>query len=283
MDELKLEKLFFRLSLRYDDMRLGTDGFSQDQFYQVINPSLGVSLALAPYQHLYANFSTSFETPALSELSANPSGAEGFNLELNPSEAVSYELGWKGQWQKFKLKSNLFLIESSNEILPYELEEFPGRSFYRNTGATQRNGLEVTALYKYAKWDASLSVTQAKYSFKDVNNNLGNALPGIPNSQIFLQLGYTLNNSLQLLVSAEHIGDLYANNSNTVKVDSFRRVRFQIGKTLNFDKLEISFSGGINNLFNEQYFDNIRLNAFGKRFYEPAPGRNVYFGLQIGI
>ena len=283
LDELKLEKLFFRLSLRYDDMRLGTDGFSQDQFYQVINPSLGVSLELAPYQNLYANFSTSFETPALSELSANPSGAEGFNIELSPSEAISYELGWKGRWQKFKLESNLFLIESSNEILPYELEEFPGRSFYRNTGATQRYGLEVTALYKYAKWDASLSVTQAKYSFKDVNNNLGNALPGIPNSQIFLQLGYTLKNSLQLLVSAEHIGDLYANNSNTVKVDSFRRVRFQIGKTLNFDKLEISFSGGINNLFNERYFDNIRLNAFGKRFYEPAPGRNVYFGLQIGI
>ena len=85
------------------------------------------------------------------------------------------------------------------------------------------------------------------------------------------------------MITAEHIGELYANNSNTVKVDSFRRVRFQIGKTLNFDKLEISFSGGINNLFNEQYFDNIRLNAFGKRFYEPAPGRNVYFGLQIGI
>ena len=56
LDELKLEKLFFRLSLRYDDMRLGTDGFSQDQFYQVINPSLGVSLELAPFQYLYAKF-----------------------------------------------------------------------------------------------------------------------------------------------------------------------------------------------------------------------------------
>ena len=186
LDELKLDKLLFRLSLRYDDMRLGTDGFSQDQFYQVVNPSLGVSLELAPYQYLHANFSTSFETPALSELSANPSGSEGFNLELSPSEAISYELGWKGQWQKFKLESNLFLIESSNEILPYELEEFPGRSFYRNTGATQRYGVEVNAQYKYANWDASLSVTQAKYSFKDVNNNLGNALPGIPNRHDFV-------------------------------------------------------------------------------------------------
>ena len=105
----------------------------------------------------------------------------------------------------------------------------------------------------------------------------------IPNSQIFLQLGYKITDSLNLLISAEHVGELFADNSNTVKVESFRRVRLQIGKSLNLDKLEVTFSGGINNLFNEQYFDNIRLNAFGKRFYEPAPGRNVYFGLQIGI
>ena len=47
--------------------------------------------------------------------------------------------------------------------------------------------------------------------------------------------------------------------------------------------MEIGFSGGINNIFNERYFDNIRLNAFGKRYYEPAPGRNAYLGFQIGI
>ena len=283
LDELKLEALFFRLSLRYDDMRLGTDSFSQDQIYRVINPSLGVSYELTPFQHVYVNFSTSFETPTLSELSANPSGAEGFNSELSPSEAISYELGWKGRWQKFKLETNLFLIESSNEILPYELEEFPGRSFYRNTGATQRYGLELAAQYKYKEWEARTSITQAKYLFKGSDNNLDNYLPGIPNSQIFLQLGYTTNNSLNFLITAEHIGDLYANNSNTVKVESFQNVRFQVGKSFNFNNIDLTFSGGINNIFNERYFDNIRLNAFGKRYYEPAPTRNAYLGFQIEI
>ena len=27
------------------------------------------------------------------------------------------------------------------------------------------------------------------------------------------------------------------------------------------------------------YFDNIRINAFGGRYYEPAPGRTFYTGL----
>jgi hypothetical protein len=33
---------------------------------------------------------------------------------------------------------------------------------------------------------------------------------------------------------------------------------------------------GINNLFNESYNSNIRINAFGGRYFEPAPERNIY-------
>ena len=74
-----------------------------------------------------------------------------------------------------------------------------------------------------------------------------------------------------------------ANNSNTVKVESFQNIRLQVGKSFKFNNVDLTFSGGINNIFNERYFDNIRLNAFGKRYYEPAPTRNAYLGFQIEI
>jgi iron complex outermembrane receptor protein len=35
------------------------------------------------------------------------------------------------------------------------------------------------------------------------------------------------------------------------------------------------------NLFNESYNSNIRINAFGGRYFEPAPERNIYAGLVI--
>ena len=35
------------------------------------------------------------------------------------------------------------------------------------------------------------------------------------------------------------------------------------------------------NLFDESYNNNIRINAFGSRFYEPAPGSHVYVGLVV--
>jgi iron complex outermembrane receptor protein len=39
---------------------------------------------------------------------------------------------------------------------------------------------------------------------------------------------------------------------------------------------------GINNLFNHQYVSSVVINAARGRFYEPAPGRNVYLGISIG-
>ena len=283
LDEVRWEKVLLRTSLRYDDLRLGADSVSEDQTYQVLNPSVGLSYEVAPQQRLFANFSSSFETPALSELSANPSGAEGLNLELEPARALNYELGWKGLWTKTRMEANVFFIESTNEILPYELEAFPGRSFYRNAGATQRWGVEVFGSYQWEQWELQASMTQAQYRFTENNTSEGNTLPGIPNSQFFLQLGYTSLQNWQFQLTGEHIGSLYADTANAVQIEAFQKVRLQGGKTIALGNLELNLFAGINNLFDVRYFDNIRLNAFGGRYYEPAPGRNAFFGLSAAF
>ena len=256
---------------------------SEDQTYQVLNPSVGLSYEVAPQQRLFANFSSSFETPALSELSANPSGAEGLNLELKPARALNYEFGWKGLWAKTRMEANVFFIESTNEILPYELEAFPGRSFYRNAGATQRWGVEVFGSHQWKQWELQASMTQAQYRFTENNTSEGNTLPGIPNSQFFLQLGYTSLQNWQFQLTGEHIGSLYADTANAVQIEAFQKVRLLGGKTIALGNLELNLFAGINNLFDVRYFDNIRLNAFGGRYYEPAPGRNVFFGLSAAF
>ena len=283
LDEVRWEKVLLRTSLRYDDLRLGADSVSEDQTYQVLNPSVGLSYEVATQQRLFANFSSSFETPALSELSANPSGAEGLNLELEPARALNYELGWKGLWAKTRMEANVFFIESTNEILPYELQAFPGRSFYRNAGATQRWGVEVFGSYQWEQWELQASMTQAQYRFTENNTSEGNTLPGIPNSQFFLQLGYTSLQNWQFQLTGEHIGSLYADTANSVQIEAFQKVRLQGGKTIALGNLELNLFAGINNLFDVRYFDNIRLNAFGGRYYEPAPGRNAFFGLSAAF
>ena len=283
LDEIQWGKVLLRTSLRYDDLRLGADSVEISQAYQVLNPSIGISYEVKPRRQFFASFSTSFETPALSELSANPNGKEGLNLELKPSHALNYEFGWKGLWEKLRFEANVFYIESTNEILPYELEAFPGRSFYRNTGATQRIGLELFGIYQFQSWEVQLSLTQAQYQFSENETLDGNSLPGIPNSQLFLQLGYTTPSKWSFQLTGEHVGTFYADNVNAIQIEAFQKVRLQGGKTISLASLQLSLFGGVNNLFNVRYFDNIRLNAFGKRYYEPAPGRNAFVGLQLNL
>jgi iron complex outermembrane receptor protein len=286
LDELQWEKVLIRTGLRYDYQTLGVNTDTENQEYTVLNPSIGLSYAIAKNQRVFVNFSTSFETPTLSELSANPSGEEGLNLDLNPSKAINYELGWKCQTALAYFEATSFYIQSSNEILPYELEDFPGRSFYRNVGATIRYGLELAATLQWNQWAFQASLTQAQYQFDQENEADildGKSLPGIPNSQLFFQLDYTSQADWKWVLSGEHIGSFYADNTNSVEIKSFQKVQFQAQKTLSLSWSEFDFFGGINNLFNTTYFDNIRLNAFGGRFYEPAPGRNFYLGTRFNF
>ena len=285
LDELQWEKLLLRSGLRLDHQRLGADTVTKDQLYTVLNPSIGLSYALVPRQRLFINFSTSFETPTLSELSANPSGEVGFNSSLLPAKAINYEGGWKSKSAKGSFELTAFYIQSTNEILPYELESFPGRSFYRNAGATERYGVEMAAAYKWKKWGLQASLTQARYQFsaQELEPNAGKILPGLPSSQGFIQLLYSSSRSWKWLLSGEHTGAFYANTVNTVEIASFQRLRLQGQKSLTLPWGKVEVFGGINNLLNTAYYDNIRLNAFGGRYYEPAPARNFYAGLSLGF
>lgn len=286
LDELQWEKVLIRTGLRYDYQTLGVNTDTENQEYTVLNPSIGLSYAIAKNQRVFVNFSTSFETPTLSELSANPSGEEGLNLDLNPSKAINYELGWKCQTALAYFEATSFYIQSSNEILPYELEDFPGRSFYRNVGATIRYGLELAATLQWNQWAFQASLTQAQYQFDQENEADGldgKSLPGIPNSQLFFQLDYTSQADWKWVLSGEHVGSFYADNTNSVEIKNFQKVQFQAQKTVSLSWSEFDFFAGINNLLNTTYFDNIRLNAFGGRFYEPAPGRNFYLGTRFNF
>ena len=286
LDHIQWQKVLLSTGLRLDIQNLGADTVEEIQKYTVFNPSLGLSYALADQHRVYANFSTSFETPTLSELSANPNGGEGLNLDLMPSKAINYELGWKNRTSSGYLEATTFYIESSNEILPYELEAFPGRAFYRNAGATSRFGLELAGSYQWNKWAVQASMTQAQYRLEGLdtaNEFEGKKIPGIPSSKFFLQVNFHTLSDWQWVMTGEHIGTYFANNSNSVEIQEFQKLRFQGQKSIETNWGSLDFFGGINNLLNITYYDNIRLNAFGGRFYEPAPGRNFYFGLSLGL
>ncbi len=296
LDHFKAGKWLFTAGLRYDYNQITIDDFliddgdtSGDILLNTINPSVGASFEWKPNQQVYASFSTSFETPALSELSTDPINGDGFNENLDSQRATNYELGLKGAIaDRLHYQLALFLINTQDDLVPFELEAFPDRSFFRNAGETRRRGIELEAQYAFSKaWNASASFTYSDFEYRDFvlpnGDFTGNVLPGIPQSTTTFQLSYGKATGLQGALQGNLVGRLYANDSNEVVVDGYELINLRIGYIWNLKRIQIQPYFGFNNILDAQYTDNVRINAFGGRFFEPAPGINGYGGVSLNF
>jgi iron complex outermembrane receptor protein len=75
--------------------------------------------------------------------------------------------------------------------------------------------------------------------------------------------------------------DFYANNQNSVSEEAVVMANFQAGYTFTLNSLQFKPFIGINNIFNAHYSDNVRINAFGNRFFEPAPLSHFFLGFSL--
>ena len=274
--------LLVRYGIRYDINNIGIDS-SSSIILDKLNPSVGLSYKVNSNDNIFFSFGTSFETPTLNELSNNPNG-EGLNEDLKSSSSLNYEIGWRKSVSNLTLEAIAYIISSENEILPYELEQFPGKNFYQNVGSTSRYGLELNSQLSFKGGRINLSYTLSKNKFEDFiidsNNLTDNLIPGIPSQMLDLDIIFKLSRGRSLIISNRLIGERYADNANETLISSYNLLNIKYSKEI-FSNSEIFL--GVNNVFNQDYFDNIRINAFGKRYYEPAPKRNFYFGINFSF
>jgi iron complex outermembrane receptor protein len=111
----------------------------------------------------------------------------------------------------------------------------------------------------------------------------GNTIPGTVEHLLFGEISYTHPSGWYGAFDVLYVGEQFANNANSVKVDSYTVANLRLGLERAVGSTIISPFIGINNLFDEGYNNNIRLNAFGSRYFEPAPELNVYAGVSINF
>jgi iron complex outermembrane receptor protein len=280
--------------LRYDELtydvtdRYLADGDDSGSLnFDEVSPSLGVNFKMAKGV-LFASYSSSFETPTTTEL-ANPDASGGFNPTLRPQLANNFELGFKGTVENLFYEISLFQIDLKDELIPFELAEFPGRTFYSNAGASDRTGVETALSWRHDNGlgiDASYTWSDFRFDeFVDDNGNdfSGKQMPGLPGQFGYLGVNYATGNGFSGVLETIYSGDLYANNDNSVNVPSYLSTNLRFSIDIKSEKWLIRAYAGVNNLFDEIYNNNIRINAFGNRFYEPAPTRNFYVGLIVTL
>ncbi|MEM7281628.1 MAG: TonB-dependent receptor [Pseudomonadota bacterium] len=279
---LRLDRVEFDVSDRF--LVDGQD--SGDVSFTETSPSLSFSRRVGDGHRLFASVGRSFETPTTTEF-ADPNGGGGFNQSLESQESLAYELGLRGNHLAFQYEVVAFNIDLQNELIPFELDSMPGRTFFSNAGESTRTGLEVAASWSgSAGLFAQASYTLTDFEFDDFvdgngNDFSGNRLPGLPRNYGYASVGYESESGLFLTLEGIYAGSLFANNGNTVEVDSYFVSNLRLAHSWTFDRVDLQPYIGVNNLFGEKYNNNIRINAFGSRFFEPAPERNAYFGVKV--
>jgi iron complex outermembrane receptor protein len=250
-----------------------------------VSPSIGFVYDVSDRHIVYGNIATAFQTPTSTEF-ANPDGSGGFNADLEPQKSTGYELGLRSEMSaNSQLEIAAFNIDVVDELIPFEIPSNPGRNYFTNAGKSQRRGVELAlTAAPVPGLNLSLAYTWSRFEFVSfVDNNAndfsGNTIPGIPESFAFADIRYTHHSGLFGAIDATYADKLYANNANSATVDGATIANIRVGLKTALGQVDVEPFIGVNNLSNTAYTANTRINAFGGRFFEPGPERNVYGGV----
>ncbi|NNF15880.1 MAG: TonB-dependent receptor [Gammaproteobacteria bacterium] len=276
----RLDTVRFALSDRF----LSNGDASGSRRMKAVSPMVGVNFAPTPQLNVYANIASSFESPTTTELALINGG---LNTALDPQIATNYEVGLRGSTPDgdSTFEINAFYIDVRDELVPFEQAD--GSDLFVNAGESRRRGLEatwsaaltrnlrVTTAYTYADY------TFARFTDTSGNDFAGNALPGIPDHLLQLNIDYRNEAGLFAGLEVQRVGDIPLNNANDQFADSYVLVNIRGGWKWQTGNWAASPFIGINNITATDYFANTRINAFGGRYFEPGPQRNIYGGISV--
>jgi iron complex outermembrane recepter protein len=239
----------------------------------------------------YVNLSTAFETPTTTELVNQPNGTGGFNTQLKPQRAVTYEVGARGQpLPEVQYSVALFLGRITDAIV--QRQEVGGRAFFANAGKTHNDGAELgLSVTPLAGLTLRGAYTYAHYRFADYtdasgNSLRGNKLPGVPDD--FWRFGLRTALPRGFFLDADHTmsSSVPADDANTGSLfaDSWGAgvSNLRVGWEGDAGVMRLSPFIGCNNLWDREYVASVTINGVGGRVFEPAPRRVIYFGGEIG-
>ncbi len=275
------------VDMSVNDLYLANADQSASIDFSEFSPSIGIVLRADEATSLYANYSSSFETPTFTELGGP---AQDFTVSLggfsnvNAQKADSFEVGAKGTIAEGQIYYDvaLFTMDVENEIV--NVSSIANRAFFENAD-TDRRGLETQIQAQITdNFEAVFAYTYSDFEFEYFEGTpaaVGKPIPGIPEHQFYAELSYSFADSAYVVLDALNVGEFTANNTGTVSTDSYLVSNLRLGSSYEWGNSTFAPFLGINNLTDEEYFSNVRINAFGGRAYEPAPERHIYGGFTV--
>jgi iron complex outermembrane recepter protein len=263
----------------------GNPDDSGSQVYRATTPVAGVLYRLDPLTSLYASYGRGFETPTFVELAYRNVGT-GLNFDLQPSRSNHLEAGVKALRPGLaRLNAAVFRVETHNEIVTDQASG--GRTTYRNAGNTERRGIELGAESLLAgPFEARAAYTwlDAKYANDFGAPGAGNAIPGVPASQLYAEGAWRYAPiGLRLSLEALYRSRVAVNDANSEYAGAFGVLNAVASFEQRGAGWRLTEFLRVDNIGDKSYVGSVIVNDGNGRYYEPAPGRNLLLGAQATL
>ena len=262
-------------------------------FGTVWSPRIGFSYKIAEGKNIYSSISKGFSVPSVAE-TLTPEGK--INTNLKPETGWNYEIGFKGNWFKNKLYTELTFFSTQIENLLVARRTANDQYVGINAGLSSHPGIEVMVNYRLLETSAFqitpyFSATINNFKFKDFVDReadySGNELTGVPDKQWTLGFDVNTKKGFGVNISYLTVGKIPMNDANTKYSDAYSLL--DIKATYSFTILNVlktTLNAGINNALNEKYAASILPNAVGfgaapPRYYYPSNPINYYGGFSV--
>jgi iron complex outermembrane receptor protein len=285
--DLSFAKTSYQINRTVD--RIGNDPRSFDKSFKgVINPRVAISRKFNPWINTHFSLSSGYSVPTTSEVRTNEGS---LNTGLEAERGLNYELNLRGGSAGFSYDLAFFHFDLTQSITTYTNPD--GVVLFRNAGAIQQNGVELELKKSWISQNegfvsdlsSSLAYTYHDFEFGDYENRgndlSGNALTGTAPHVVGFTTDIKTRAGLFMNFSYLFTDEIPLNDDNTVYAESFQLIDLKMGLTRNWGKTMAQLSLGFDNLLDENYSLGNDLNAFGGRYFQPAPGRNFFVQLTL--
>jgi iron complex outermembrane receptor protein len=292
------ERVLLTLGVRFDKVEFdvadrfladGNDSGVLD--FEDTSPMAGVVVDITDNLGFYATYSSAFETPTTTELNQPFLTQGGFNPALSPQAAENFEIGLRGNiGANHRYEVAVFTIDVDDELIPLPVFTAPGgtvvsgRNYYENAAKSSREGIEFSWVgAPTERLRTTVSYAYSDFTFEDFGAFSGNVIPGTAEDVLFGEVAYTAPRGWYVAGEAIYTGEQFADNANSAAglVEDYTLVSLRLGYDIERGSFTLSPFAGVHNLTDETYTSNVRLNAFGARYFEPGPGRNGYAGITV--
>ena len=265
------------LNLRYDYNKYTDDSFDHDyngtdwsdststdsEIFRNLTYRVGTTYELNKKHTLYANVSTGFRNPSVSQ--------KNDNLDLDKETYITYEVGSRGSvGLGLSYEASLFIIDTKDIISKVDGTYNWDSEYYDNVGDARNQGLELSLKSDRSKklsFNVAYTYLDAYYTshnpfvvaydtYDQAYDITDNQLPRVPHHKIDLIVNYKFMPKWNLMTELYAQSKYYADETNFVTMPGYAKVNLRVDYNHNKN---LNFYLKVDNVLDKQYYRTVYL------------------------